>query len=111
MRLLRPNELPDDWNPATDPRLTASETVHHLVRTLATGGQSAAAQWNAVLVSAAETARELCYRFCTLCERKKRAAKSLSYNSLVQIWPEITHLAQKRKSTTEQATLFPGSEG
>ena len=28
VRLLRPEELPDDWDPATDPRLTAWEIVH-----------------------------------------------------------------------------------
>jgi len=27
------------------------------------------------------------------CERKKRAAEALSYNALVQSWPEITRLA------------------
>ena len=108
VRLLRPDELPDDWNPATDPRLTAWETVHQLVRTLESGGESAAAELTAVLGSTAETARELCYRLYTLCERKKRAPEALSYNSLVQSWPEITRLAQERKSTAEQATLFPG---
>jgi putative DNA methylase len=37
----------------------------------------------------AETARELCYRLYMICERKKRAAEALSYNSLVIAWPEI----------------------
>src|SRR5712692_2839974 len=32
VRLLRPEELPEDWDPATDPRLSAWETVHHLIR-------------------------------------------------------------------------------
>jgi hypothetical protein len=31
-----------------------------------------------------------------LCERKKRAAEALSYNALVQSWPEITGLARDR---------------
>ncbi|MDE0208009.1 MAG: DUF1156 domain-containing protein [Candidatus Tectomicrobia bacterium] len=110
VRLLKPAELSEDWNPATDARLTAWETVHHLVHTLESGGESAAAQLAAALGSTAETARELCYRLYTLCERKKRAAEALSYNSLVQSWPEITRLAQERKSAAEQATLFPGTE-
>ena len=38
----------------------------------------------ATLGGMAEIARELCYRLYTLCERKKRAAEALSYNSLVQ---------------------------
>ena len=108
VRLLKPDELPGDWNPATDPRLTAWETVHHLVRTLESGGESAAAQLTAALGATAETARELCYRLYTLCERKKRAAEALSYNALVQSWPEIARLAQERKSEATQATLFPG---
>ena len=111
VRLLKPDELSGDWNPATDPRLTAWETVHHLVHTLESGGESAAAELTTTLGSTAETARELCYRLYTLCERKKRAAEALSYNSLVQSWPEITRLAQERKSEATQATLFPGAEG
>ena len=111
VRLLKPDELPGDWNPATDSRLTAWETVHHLVRTLESGGEIAAAELTAALGATAETARELCYRLYTLCERKKRAAEALSYNGLVQSWPEIARLAQERKSEAKQATLFPGAEG
>lgn len=73
VRLLRPDELPPDWDPATDPRLTAWEIVHHLIRVLASGGESAAAELVAKLGAKAEIARELAYRLYTLCERKKRA--------------------------------------
>src|SRR4029079_15432267 len=31
VRLLRPDELPDDWDPADDLRMSAWEIVHHLV--------------------------------------------------------------------------------
>ncbi len=44
----------------------------------------------------AEIARELAYRLYTLCERKKRAAGALSYNGLVQSWPEISRLAREK---------------
>ena len=109
VRLLKPDELTSDWDPVTDPRLTAWESVHHLVHILESDGEGAAAELTTKLGSTAETARELCYRLYTLCERKKRAAEALSYNSLVQSWPEITRLAQERQSTAEQATLFPGA--
>jgi len=56
VHLLRPDELPADWDPATDPRLNAWEVVHHLIRTLETGGESAAAGLVAKLGSHAETA-------------------------------------------------------
>ena len=81
--------------------------VHHLVRALEAGGESAAAELAAQLGAKAEAAREFCYRLYTLCERKKRAAEALSYNSLVQSWPEITRLArEEQKTEAEQTSLF-----
>jgi putative DNA methylase len=106
VRLLRPEELPADWDPATDSRLTAWEIVHHLIRALATG-EGAAAELVAKLGAKAEVARELAYRLYTLCERKKRAAEALAYNGLVQSWPEITRLARESGQPREkQAAMF-----
>ena len=111
VRLLKPDELPADWDPATDPRLTAWETVHHLVRALEAGGEGAAGALMAELGAKAEVARELCYRLYTLCERKKRAAEALSYNGLVQSWPEIARLASEGgKPKSEQVGLFGEAE-
>ena len=108
VRLLKPGELPADWDPTTDSRLTVWEMVHQLIRVLEAGGEGAAAALVAQLGSSAETARELCYRLYTLCERKKRAGDALAYNSLVQSWPEITRLAREapRAATGESAQLF-----
>jgi len=107
VRLLSPGELPEDWDPVTDTRLTVWEMVHHLIRVLEAGGEGAAAELVAKLDSQAETARALAYRLYTVCERKKRAAEALSYNALVQSWPEITRLAREgARPRTEQADLF-----
>jgi putative DNA methylase len=107
VRLLRSNELPEHWNPETDGRLTAWESVHHLVRVLEAGGENAAAELVAKLGgSNAEIARELAYRLYTVCERKKRAQEALSYNGLVQSWPEITRLARDGAKAQPQAQLF-----
>jgi putative DNA methylase len=94
VRLLKPDELPIEWNPEDDQRLTAWEVVHQLIRVLESGGEAMAAELVAKLGSKAEAARELAYRLYTICERKKRAPQALSYNALVQSWPEITRLAQ-----------------
>ena len=104
VRLLRPRELPDNWDPEGDARLTAWETVHHLVRVLELGGEVAAAALVQKLPGRGETARELCYRLYTLCERKNRAGEALAYNGLVQSWPEIVRLAST--GSAEQVTLF-----
>ena len=110
VRLLRPKELREDWDPTTDARLTAWEMVHHLIRVLEAEGESGAAALAAKLGAKAEVARELCYRLYTLCERKKRAAEALSYNSLVQSWPEIMRLAREGSPPRPaQATMFEGN--
>jgi putative DNA methylase len=107
VRLLKPSELPANWDPASDPRLTAWEIVHHLIRVLEAGGESAAAELVSKLDSKAEVARELAYRLYTICERKKRAQEALSYNGLVQSWPEISRLAREvGRPRTQQAELF-----
>jgi putative DNA methylase len=107
VRLLKPAELPADWDPSNDARLTAWEMVHHLIRVLESQGESAAAELVAQLGAQAETARELCYRLYTVCERKKRNAEALSYNALVQSWPEITRLARETSQRQPtQGTLF-----
>ena len=95
VRLFRPSELPADWDPATDARLTDWEVVHHLVRVLEAGGEGAAATLYTKVGSRAETARDLAYRLYVLCDRKKRAAEALSYNALVQSFPEIDRLGRE----------------
>jgi putative DNA methylase len=95
VRLFKPSELPADWDPTKDSRLTHWEMVHHLIRALESGGEAAAAALAAKLGSKAEAARELAYRLYVVSERKKRAAEALSYNGLVQSWPEIMRLAQE----------------
>jgi putative DNA methylase len=111
VRLLRPDELPEDWDPTTDTRLPAWEVVHHLIRVLASGGEGAAAALVKKLGAKAEVARELAYRLYTICERKKRAAEALAYNGLVQSFPEITRLARDGgQPQPAQAGLFAETE-
>jgi putative DNA methylase len=107
VRLLKPEELTHDWDPAADPRLTAWEMVHQLIRSLEVGGENAAVSLVAKLGTKAEVARELAYRLYTIAERKKRAAEALSYNGLVQSWPEIMRLTREATRTSErQPELF-----
>jgi len=107
VRLLRPSELPRDWEPENDRRLTAWEMVHHLIRVLEASGEAGAGVLAARLGTKAEIARELCYRLYTICERNKRAAEGLSYNGLVQSWPEIMRLVSAGAAAPGgQADLF-----
>ena len=103
------NTTADRMTPASNPRITTFEAVHHLIRVLESesGGESAAADLVARLGARAEVVRELAYRLYTVCERKKRPTEALAYNGLVQSFPEIARLAREAgKMTAEQALLF-----
>jgi len=107
VRLLKPEELPGDWNPMTDPRLTVWEVSLHLIRALQEQGEAAAAKIRAQVGGHASAARELAYRQYTLCERKKWAQEALAFNSLVISWPEIERLARETvKPQAEQQFMF-----
>jgi putative DNA methylase len=93
--LLRPIELKENWDPLLDKRITAWEVVHQLIRALETSGEELAGVLVAKLGAQSEVARELCYRLYTLCERKKRANEAMSYNALVQSWPEIIRISRE----------------
>lgn len=95
VRLLRPTELSEDWDPDSDSRLPAWEAVHRLIRAFEADGEAGAAALAARLGAKAEVAKELAYRLYVVCERKKRAAEALSYNALVQSWAEVSRLAQE----------------
>ena len=114
VRLLRPQELPADWDPAADDRLTTWEAVHHLIRVVWQGGEMAAARLLRRLGGVADLARELCYRLYTVSERRKRAAEALDYNGLVKSWPEISRLAvteARLRQTELSLNADPGGPG
>lgn len=110
VRLLKPEELPANWDPAKDSRLTIWEMAHHLIRVLNAGGETAAAELVAKLGSKADIARELAYRLYTQCERKKRANEALAYNALVQSWPEIIRLSNEKTKLPKGQTQLPFEE-
>ena len=109
VRLLKRAELPDDWDPATDKRLTVWEATQHLIKRLDQAGESAAAALIAKLGATADQARVLAYRLYTICERKGWAEEARAYNGLVIAWPELEKLASSTQTTNDtpaQAGLF-----
>jgi putative DNA methylase len=93
-RLVRRDELPEDYDPTRDIRATVWESVQHLVKQLLDGGEEKAASLFARL-SNSEAARDLAYRLYSICERKGWAEEGGAYNVLVASWPEIARLAQQ----------------
>ena len=107
VRLLRPQELPEDWVPDNDTRLIVWEAVHHLVRVHDQEGEDAAASLMSKLGPNAEAARELAYRLYRICDQKNRSQEALGYNALVQSWPEVARLAQQVVRPTQGRMGLP----
>jgi putative DNA methylase len=107
VRLLKWEELPTDWDPHTDKRLTVWETTHHLIRLMYKESDAAAASVLAKLGDEAEKARDLAYRLFQLCERNRWSQEAQPYNALVVAWPNLTAEARRleKKPTPEQMTL------
>jgi len=103
VRLVKRDELPEDWDPSSDKRLTVWEATQHLIRALDQHGESGAADLLRKLGGAVgEMARELSYRLHKVCEKKNWSSEALAYNSLVLAWPELTRLAQTVKHSEER---------
>lgn len=103
--LLRPTELPADWEPATDTRLPVWEGLHHLIRALQTG-ESDAGRLLAGMPNLATPITSLAYRLYTLCERQGLAEDARSYNELVTSWSGIEQVAQSTGYSDKPRTLF-----
>lgn len=97
VRLLRPEELPSDWLPAKEKRLSVWEITHHLLRMYfyEKKGDAETADLLKNIGSQGEIARELAYRLFGICEKKKRSQEAQGYNALVLGWPEISRLARE----------------
>ena len=89
VRLLRREELSEDWDPSASGRLTVWEVTQHLIRRLDQKGEKETANLKAKIGGMAEIARDLAYRLYTLCERKGWAEEAGYYNSLVVAWPSM----------------------
>ena len=112
VRLFRPEDLPADWDPATDKRLTVWEMTHHLLRRYVheKKGDAATADMLKKLGSKADVARDLAYKLFTVCENKKWSKEAQAYNALVMGWPELTRLARQVAVAKTTAQALPGME-
>jgi putative DNA methylase len=104
VRLFRWAEYPSDWDPRSDSRLSIWEGLHHLIRNLKEGGETAAGAVSAAIPGKLEAIRQLAYRLYTLCERQGWAEDARAYNELITSWTGIESAASSTQPT--QRSLF-----
>lgn len=106
VRLVERNELPAEWNPTADSRLTVWETTQHLIRALESSEIEAAALLRRIGGGMGARARQLAYLLYGICDRKKWAEDAGAYNMLVTAWPEIERLAASAAGDGDTERLF-----
>ncbi|ADM09269.1 hypothetical protein PB2503_05992 [Parvularcula bermudensis HTCC2503] len=95
VRILKREELLDDWDPNTDPHLTVWECCQYLIRALENEGEHAAATLLKKMgADKAEAVKDLAYSLYDICSNKRKDAKeATSYNALIAVWTELTRQA------------------
>jgi putative DNA methylase len=89
VRLLRPNEYKEGWNPVEDNQTPVWEALHQMIRELRGKGETAAGLLLAGMPQRSDPIRNLAYRLYTLCERKGWAEDARAYNELITSWAGI----------------------
>jgi putative DNA methylase len=95
VRILKRDELLEDWDPLTDSHLTIWECLQYLVREHEENGISYEA---AVLLKKmedkADAIKDLAYCLYDICANKRQDAKeATAYNALIADWTELTRQA------------------
>ena len=95
VRILKRDELLDDWEPSTDTHLTIWKCCQYLVRALENEGEEAAALLIKKLGSdKAEAVKDLAYCLYDICSNKRKDAKeATAYNALIAVWSDLTRMA------------------
>ena len=107
VRLLEPDELPADWDPATDPRLTAWEMVHQLIRVLEAAAKAPPPSWSRSSAARPKSPASLPTASTPSASARSARRRRCRTTALVQSWPEITRLARESgKPRAEQPELF-----
>jgi putative DNA methylase len=108
VRLLRPEQLPADWDPAVG-RLTVWAMTHHLLRVYyhEKAGDEATANLLRKFGSKGDLARDLALRLFRISEKKGLLIEAQAYNALGLGWSELAHLAKTVVvSAPQQARLI-----
>jgi len=95
VRILKRDELLDDWSPENEKHLTIWECCQYLIRTLETRGEHEAAVLLKQIGSGkAEAVKDLAYCLYDICSNKRKdAGEATAYNGLIAVWADLTRMA------------------
>lgn len=96
VRILKRDELADDWEPASDTHITIWECLQYLVRQHEKDGISndTGILLKKIGSDRAEAVKDLAYCLFDICSNKRKDAKeATAYNALIADWTDLTRMA------------------
>ncbi|NKF31340.1 hypothetical protein HER21_33405, partial [Pseudomonas sp. BGM005] len=107
VKLFSPDELPDEYDPRTDDRISLWEVVLHMARALSEKGLDSAGR---ILVGAEArgidmtAAHELAYLLYAISEKRGLTQAGVLFNTLGSSWPEVRAAAASVPGSLTPAT-------
>ncbi len=112
VNLIRPSDLPGDYDVVKDNHTSSWEALHHLIKVLEQDGISPAGAFLQAALQRADGAveadlvKELAHLLFRVAEANSWTKDALSFNTLVTSWPEILDAARTKTTKIEaQGTL------
>ena len=101
VRLLRRDELDQEWDPRTDRRLTVWEITQHLIVRMEQSERKAGELLAKVGGGMSDQARHLAYLLYQVADSKGATEDAVAYNGLVTSWESISQEARRAQGPTQ----------
>lgn len=117
VQLIKPADLPFDYDVLKDAHTSNWEALHHLIKVLERDGIAPAGDFLQAALSRpdgavdADLVKELAHLLFRIAEGNGWTKDALSFNTLVTTWPEILEVARAVKKPSAQQGAFDFDEG
>lgn len=117
VQLIKPADLPWDYDVLKDMHTSNWEALHHLIRVLEQDGIAPAGDFLQAALTRSDAAvdadlvKELAHLLFRIAEGNGWTKDALSFNTLVTSWPEILDVARSVKEPAAQQAAFDFDEG
>lgn len=117
VQLMKPADLPWDYDVLKDAHTSNWEALHHLIKVLERDGIAPAGDFLQAALTRpdgaieADLVKELAHLLFRIAEGNGWTKDALSFNALVTSWPEILEVARSVKKPLAQQAAFDFDEG
>jgi putative DNA methylase len=117
VQLIKPGNLPIDYDVVNDSHASNWEVLHHLIKVVERDGIGSAGSFaqfalrRSDSVVDADLIKELAHLLFRIAETNGWAKDALSFNSLVTIWPEILEVARTQEGPATTQGMLDFTEG